>query len=231
MENTLENPAKFTLEWAGGKEAGKFKYYDKEKQDNVFVDRIEFIKLEEAHSISGFSREFGTCFSNECQEHTEVKHLQIFKEKGPEVVLSGLWKEIKYEAQGKYGGKFTGVIYASTVSCSNPEIADGTVVRILVKGCSLSPWIEFGKSHKDAKSIKVEKAEDHKTGDIEFKSPIFEVGAGTPKSDVNADRKAVRDFLKAKQNDLQNRLNADPAEAVKLAESDAKADMKEAVPF
>jgi hypothetical protein len=221
MESTIENPAKFTLEWAGGKDAGKFKYYDRERQENISVDSIEFIKLEDAHSISGYSREFGSCFSNECQDHNEVKYLQVFKENGPEVVLTGLWKDIKYESQGKYGGKFTGVIYASTVSCSNAEIGEGTIVRILVKGCSLSPWIEFGKVHKDAKSIKVERAEDHKTGDIEFKSPIFEVGAGTPKSDVNADRKAVRDFLKAKQDDLQTKLGAEsgPTEAVATADT------------
>jgi len=225
MENTLENPAKFTLEWAGGKEAGKFKYYDKEKKENVFVDRIEFIKLEEAHSISGYSREFGTCFSNECQDHSEVKHLQVFNEKGPEVVLSGTYKEIKYEALGRFGGKFTGVIYASTVSCSNAEIGEGTIVRILVKGCSLTPWIKFGQDHKDAKSIKVERAEEHKTGDIEFRSPVFEVGDGAPKSDVNADRKSVREYLGARREGIE----------AKVAKVDAKADMAtadtEAVPF
>tara|TARA_R100001463_G_scaffold31954_1_gene71856 strand:- start:4401 stop:5057 length:657 start_codon:yes stop_codon:yes gene_type:complete len=214
-EKYTVNPARFTLEWAGGKDAGKFKYYDKEKKENVFVDGIEFVKLEEAHSISGYSKQFGTCFSNEAQDHNVSKHVQIFKDGGPEVVLSGTWKDIKYEAQGKYGAKFTGVIYASTINCTNSEIEDGSIVRVLVKGCSLTPWIEFGKSHKGAKSVKCTGAKDHKTGDIQFRSPIFEAGEGSPKADVNAQREEVRNFLSEKKAELDARLAQEP----ELAES------------
>lgn len=209
MENNeyATNPAKFTLEWAGGSEAGKFKYYDKDAKQNVFVDRLEWITLEEAHSISGYSREFGGCFSNESQDHAEPKHLQIFKDGRPEVVLSGVWKDIKYESSGKYGGKFTGVIYASVVNCSDPAIADGTIVRILVKGCSLSPWIEFGKEKSNKTgSIKVVSAKTHQTGDIHFKSPVFEIGSGSPKADVNSQREEVRTYLKKKRAELTAQL-------------------------
>ena len=184
---------------------GSFKRYDKDNKINIPIKDITFAILEEAHSASGWSRQFGTCFSNECQDHAEEKHLQIFKDDGPEVVLSGDWKSIKYEAQGKYGAKFTAVVYACVIACDDSEIPSGTIVRILLKGCSLGPWIEF-KSKK--KSIQCNSFKENVIGDaskpdsIKFRSPIFNTSESKPEFEVSPLRNSVIEYLKGKKLEL-----------------------------
>jgi hypothetical protein len=220
----LKNPAEFTLEWAGGSDKGCFKRYDKEKKENVFIKDIEFYVLQEAHSLSGYSKRYGSCFSNECQEHSEEKHLRVFEGDGEDrkanIKLSGLWKDIKYEAQGKYGAKFTAVVYACLVSSSDEGMPNGSVVRILLKGCSLSPWIDFGK--KKTKSVKCSSFKENQIGEgenaVKFRSPIFEESFSNSGYDMQSLSNEVQDYLKKKRLELLMELNeADgemPAEKV-----------------
>ena len=205
MTDYAQNPAKFTIEWAGKHDRGYFKRYDKESSDDVAIKSIDFAVIQEAHSVSGHSKKFGSCFSNECIEHSEEKHLQIFKDKKPEVVMKGLWKEIKYESEGKYGGKFTGVLYACLLASSDPAMNPGDIVRILVRGCSLGPWIGY----KDKKGAIACNSSELKTiGDpedpdsVKFRCPIF--GKSDAKTDFNFSslRSEVIEFLKKKRLEL-----------------------------
>lgn len=232
-----KNPAKFTLEWAGGEDKGYWKRYDKETGENVVIKSIDFAVVQEAHSISGYSDKFGSCFTNECIEHSEEKHLQIFK-KGddgksrPEVVLSGPYQSIKFEAQVKYGGKFTAVLYAILLASDDGGMKAGDTVRLLAKGCSLGAWIPFkGKKEpiccNEFEFVCKGDKEDPKS--IKFRPPIFK------KSELNvgeysAQRTEVIEFLNAKRLELMvaannaELTNATPAEGNNV-------EVEEDVPF
>lgn len=72
QEDLKENPAKRTLQWSSQEE--KFKYYNKDTKENVFVDLpISFVVLEKDYvSFSGFSDERQNGFwSNEVKNPTD----------------------------------------------------------------------------------------------------------------------------------------------------------------
>lgn len=210
MEQYAKNPAKFTIEWAGASDKGYFKRYDKETNENVEIKTIDFIILEQAHSASGYSKQFGTCFSNESQDHKEEKHIQVFTQQGdkrlPEVVLSGTWKDIKYEAKGKYGADFTAVVYAVLVDSSDKEMEPGSIVRVLLKRSSLGPWIDL--KAKDGNNIHFDSFQEKEIGEagvvgnIKYRIPVYIKSVVDTKYDKAAMRTEVLAFLQKKKFEL-----------------------------
>jgi len=128
------NPATKFIEWSGSK--GKFYYYDKTTQDNVyFDDKIYIVPLDELSIIKGFHKQSTSgIYSNEVKNITKEKMIVKSFKGGP--ITSGLYSEIKGNLEG---GKFGKSIYAAMISSDGKELS---LVNFQLYGSSLGSFID-----------------------------------------------------------------------------------------
>jgi hypothetical protein len=93
-----ERPAEKYLEWAS--EQGKFKYYDKAKGENVFIDLPSFLVLAQYHTVKGWhDASQSAIWSNEVKIiSTEEMEVKAFK---GGVIAKGVYKDIKESTAGR----------------------------------------------------------------------------------------------------------------------------------
>jgi hypothetical protein len=128
------NPASKFIEWSGSK--GKFYYYDKAAQENVFFeDKIYIVPLDELSTIKGFHKQSeSSIYSNEVKNITKEK-LIVKSFKGG-AIASGLYSEIKGSLEG---GKFGKSIYAAMISTDGKDLE---LVNFQLHGSSLGSFID-----------------------------------------------------------------------------------------
>lgn len=132
---TPKNPAVKFIDWSGSK--GQFKYYDKEKEENVFFDDdIYIIPLDELSTIKGYDDD-NNCgfFSNEVKYLAkEILHVRSFKGGS---VAKGLYSDIKLPT----GCKFAKSVYAVMIT-GGKENTKLELVNFQFFGSSLGSWID-----------------------------------------------------------------------------------------
>ncbi len=162
----LTSPCKRYFEWSS--ENGAFKYYDKEKKENVNVPLpFKFIVLDELNTVKGFSNEKQSSFwANEVRD-TKKDILTVRTKLGIE--MSGVYEQIKEKLSGK------GAKYCKSVYIAYYEGKVLTIGNVGFMGASVGPWIDFAKENKVGEiAVQVKTAKEGKVGKVTFKSPVFE---------------------------------------------------------
>jgi hypothetical protein len=180
----VPNPAKITLNWAGGK--GLFSIYDKEKKERVLLDLpLRFAWVEDFAAITGYHEiDDNSGFFIQSNELGSIKDgdFTVFHydrvgsgddAKFKKVVdFEGPYSEIKDAVKSKeYGGKYTTVVYG-VADGDNGPIKGGDIIRIELSGAALNAWIDKGFNHYDG-GICIEEAVAKKKGAVNYFQPIF----------------------------------------------------------
>lgn len=163
------NPAVCTLEWAGGADAGYFKYYDKENKQNVRLDELSFVVLGERNCVRGWYEEAkSNAYSNEVGSlKNQELTVKYFKDGKPKELIHGKYEDIKGEL-ANYGIKYNKAIYIMVIDCD--KIETGTVAKIMLKGAAAGAWFEV-KNKQDGLTSAEPKA--GKKGSVRFMVPQF----------------------------------------------------------
>lgn len=165
-ERKSTNPANKFLQWSSNDKC--FKYFDKEKEENVLVPLpLRFVILENYHTVKGWHEKSESgIYSNEVfmigQEELVVKSF-----KGG-LIAKGLYNNNK-EVIHNAGGHYARSIYAVTDKLE--------LINISLKGSAVSEYSNFVKEFGDdfTKSwVKVEKADERKKGSVKYSVPVFE---------------------------------------------------------
>ena len=191
--DNMPHPCTRWIEWDGSN--GEFRYYDKEKKENIPLgNKYTFILLDQLATVKGWhdASESGI-FSNEIRDITQdVLVVKSFKG-GP--LAEGTYKTIRDRIIA-HGGHFTANCYIAIKSDTGLAIAS-----IQFKGAALSAWMEFGKKNRGElykKAIRCNGFEEGKKGKITFRVPIFSLTDVSPETDAKAIEcdKELQEFLK-----------------------------------
>lgn len=197
-------PAKLYLEWKSAKKVkkspeghaildkndkptyeydGYFTFYDKDKGEEVKVPLpFRFIPLEVLSCVKGFNDK-NKCgiWSNEVKSiKNDVLTVNTFK---GGLSVKGLYNNIKGEIDAM-GGKFANSVYIGYRIDGKLELCN-----IQIHGAALSPFIEYGKLHKDLTqkgAMQVKSFKIATVGDNQFAEPIFEELPITPETEQEA---------------------------------------------
>jgi len=129
------SPVSRYIEWKGG--SGKFRYWDKEKESEVFIEGpIYIVVLDELSCITGFDVDKGKgIFSNEVHNLNEEQLVVGYMGGGS--IANGLYKEIKGSFPA--GAKYAKSVYAALI---DPDSSELELVNFKLYGSSVGPWIE-----------------------------------------------------------------------------------------
>lgn len=181
----VANPATRWFEWRGGD--GVIRWYDKSKKENhdIVVDKknpFRFIVLDVLATVTGYNKKRKSgIYSNEVRDTRTDPLIVKFFEGG--TIAEGLWADIKDKVVANKGG-FSAVCYVAFKDGKDLKIGG-----IKFKGCSLGPWFEFQKDHRndiDTKGVAIVGSEADTTGDVEFKKPIFGIVEISPETNEAA---------------------------------------------
>jgi hypothetical protein len=193
------NPAKRYLEWDSN--AGGFKFYDKEKGQNVPVKSpFKFVVLKTLHTVKGWhGKSESGIYSNEVTDMNQILNVKSFK--GGHLV-SGLYRDIKDKLQG---GVYFKSIYVM--------LADGSVANIALKGASCAAWGDFTKKTANRlpdEWVAVMGASEQRNGSVKYTVPTFEF-KGSLKAEEGQMADEAYDSLKGYLNDYLSRKPEDNA--------------------
>lgn len=188
LSNPNPNPCKRWFSWSGDK--GKLKFYDKELEEDVFVDLpFEFILLDRLATIKGWhDASQGGIYANEVRSTVnEPFTVRGFEIKEP--IARGFYADIKDKVKAA-GGKFNTNLYIAF------EIEPGTgqleIGSLMLHGAALSPWFEFEKANSKElgkSAISILKFEEGVKGAVKFKTPVFTLTSLIPEMDDLAGQK------------------------------------------
>ena len=162
---------------------GYFIYYDKAKGEDVKVPLpFRFIPIEVLSTIKGFNQTHRCgVWSNEVK-HINTDELTVNTYKGG-LSVKGVYDKIKGEVKSM-GGKFANSVYIGYRIDGKLELCN-----LQIHGASLSPFIEYGKLHKDLTqkgAMQVKSFKIATVGDNQFAEPIFEELPITPETESEA---------------------------------------------
>jgi hypothetical protein len=123
---------------------GTFKYWDKNKKENVELDEISIILLDTRASITGFNENLGVGITSNMVVNTNKEELKVvsFVNGKPNVLAEGLYADDVKPKLKNFGGKFT-----QNVICL-ADVGDGLeVVNLQLTGVALGSWIELVSNH------------------------------------------------------------------------------------
>jgi len=166
-EKKSNNPATKFLEWSSNDKC--FKYYDKEKGENVLVPLpLKFVILEHYHTVKGWNdaSESGI-YSNEVL-FTGTEDLEVKAFKGG-LIAKGLYKEIKHKVQ-EAGGHYCRSVYV--------VLQTGELANLSLKGSAVREYSSFDKLHSNKWQnnwFAVTSAKSEKKGSVNYSTPVFEV--------------------------------------------------------
>lgn len=140
QSENLQKPAKYYFSWLGKK--GGFKYYDKEKGEDVKVPYpFNFRVLDELYTIKGYHKPSDTGYwANEIRKKDIKNGIFTVKTKSG-VEFIGTWKECKEKLSNK-GCKLHQSVYIMYKDGETPVIAN-----LQLKGSAMSAWWDFTKSN------------------------------------------------------------------------------------
>lgn len=191
---TVSNPSPVErwFEWKGAD--GVLSWYDKEKKENVAVPAgFRFLVLDDLTTITGYNKKSGGITSNEVRD-VRSDELVVKYFKGG-VIAKGLWSEIKKEVAYEKG-KFARSVYIAFKLGDDLKLGN-----IRMSGCSVGPWIDFTKEHRNeinSKAVVIKAGQKDTTGDVEFIPPTFNLVETTPETDAKAlqiDAQILQPFL------------------------------------
>ena len=163
------NPASKFIEWSGSK--GQFKYYDKEKEENIFFeDDIYMIPLDELNTIKGYD-DHNQCgiYSNEVKYLSkEILHVRSFK---GGTIAKGIYGNLKLSS----GCKFAKSIYAVLLT-KDKEETKLELVNFQLYGSSIGSWIDAKINIDSGNPIKLSPSTDKLTkGTTEYFAPKISI--------------------------------------------------------
>ena len=164
FQSVSEKPAVKYLEW--NSESGKFRYYDKEKKQNVAVDLPKFLTLMQFHTVKGWNdaSESGI-YSNEVKMITS-EEMEVKAFKGG-TIAKGFYKEIKDKVV-QAGGHYVKSLYIM--------VEGGEVWNLQIKGAVVQQWGDTFNKCMDRLAdewITIDKVEKKKKGRVEYTVPVF----------------------------------------------------------
>jgi hypothetical protein len=164
-ENAVNPSSKF-IEWSGSE--GKFKYYDKEKKENVFIELpFYFLPLDQLSTVKGYDEKAGLGFySNEIRS-TKTDMITVRNKNG--IVMTGLYEQCKEKLASR------GLDYVQSVYVAVKEGKNYILANLQLKGSALGPYIEFCKGNKmDEIGVAVKNALPMKKGATKYFEPVYE---------------------------------------------------------
>jgi hypothetical protein len=183
MQSSNSNPAEKFFTWKS--EHQKFAYYDKAKEENIFVELpLKFLAISSYKTVKGFNPKRGVngagIGSNEVRSIAKKSNETLkvhFWDSDKSVIAEGKWNDIK-ETVDNAGGKFTESVYAM--------LEDGTLVNFQIMGAGLTTWYEFQKNQSDKffdNWIVVKGFKEGKQGSVKYTYPVFEWGTTLNRSE------------------------------------------------
>jgi len=159
------NPATKFIEWSGSE--GKFKYYDKEKKENVFMELpFAFIPLDILSTCKGYDEKAGLGFYSNEIRNTKNDLLTVRTKNG--IVMTGLYENVKEKLASR------GLDYVQSVYVAIKEGKSYVLANLQLKGSALGPFIEFCKGKKLSDiAIKVGEAKAAKKGATKYFEPVY----------------------------------------------------------
>lgn len=136
----MKNPTTKFVKWKSSK---GFYYYDKDKKEEVSIDKMYFIPIEEYATISGFhTLSRSGLWSNEISKFDSKKEpFKVYAGKAsddgkPAVIANGLYQDILGKLNG---GKWTKSIYGALITGSkgNSELE---LINVAVSGGGQKPF-------------------------------------------------------------------------------------------
>lgn len=173
---TLDNtphPCQRWFEWDG--DSGVLKYYDKEKKENIRLEKPDFgfILLDQTSSIRGYNDKKKISFrSNEIRD--TGKDVLTVKSSDSLLVAQGIYSQIRDRIVAA-GASFRVNLYMAFKNGAGAL----SLGCIQLKGSSLNSWIEFSKKNRPQlykQAIKITGHSEHKTGKIVYRTPVFALG-------------------------------------------------------
>lgn len=215
-----------TYKWKSTKK--QFYAWDADKKEEVALPNdAKLIPLTSTYSITGAhgidlgkpTQRYNNIYSNEFnnfkEEHIVVKEYDRV-DKNAIVLAEGVYNPtIKQFVSNSANAKFTTNVYC---------LYNGEVVKILMCGASLSPWIDLldnlkEKSEKltDNHYFYISGTEEAKTGAVVFNKPVFAIGDITPEENEQANTIAEQVEEKIMKNkggegDFTNKIGEKTAE-------------------
>ena len=164
---TLSNPCTKFIDWSGSE--GKFKYYDKEKKENIFIELpFIFIPLDILSTCKGYNdQEKVGYYSNEVRS-TKKEPFTVRTKNG--IVMTGLYEQVKEKLAPK------GLKYVQSVYVAIKEGKGLVIANLQLTGSALGPFINFCDGKKVTEiGVVVKSANPMKKGATKYFEPIYEV--------------------------------------------------------
>lgn len=164
---TLSNPSTKFIDWSGSE--GKFKYYDKEKKENVFIELpFIFIPLDILSTCKGYNdQEKVGYYSNEVRS-TKKEPFTVRTKNG--IVMTGLYEQVREKLAPK------GLKYVQSVYVAIKEDKGLVIANLQLRGSALGPFINFCDGKKVTKiGVVVKSANPMKKGATKYFEPVYEV--------------------------------------------------------
>lgn len=206
---SVPSPVKRYYSWASNEKG--FKYYDKEKAENIIVFPLSFVFLTSRSTVRGWhDGTQSSIYANEVKNTTK-EPLQVYtskpNSKGNTLLATGIYKEIKGSLEG---GHFEKVVYGY-----EPSVG---IVKINLKGSGLQAYSNFEKANKNLfdNLITVSTFENAKKGATKYTVPNFVLGDKVTKEVdemANVAFIKVTEYLNSKNNkDTDSREEYTPDE-------------------
>jgi len=165
----LVNPCAKFISWSGSE--GKFKYYDKEKKENVFIELpFTFIPLDILSTCKGYNdQEKVGYYSNEVRS-TKKELFTVRTKNG--IVMTGLYEQVKEKLAPK------GLKYVQSVYVAIKEGKGLVIANLQLTGSALGPFINFCDGKKVTEiGVTVKSANPMRKGATKYFEPVYEVMA------------------------------------------------------
>jgi len=180
----VRNPSTRWFEWAGGKDGGFVRYYDKEKKENVVLELpFVFILLDELSTVRGWHDPSDSgIYCNEVRD-TRQDTLVVKSFKGGELA-SGLYAQIRDRVKA-IGGHFQSSTYI-TFKSDDKNLALG---NLAFKGAALNAWVEFKNAHRSdvyKQAVSIFGYTDARKGSTDYRIPKFALKPIAPETDTAA---------------------------------------------
>lgn len=163
----LVSPCVKFIEWSGSE--GKFKYYDKEKKENIFIGLpFSFIPLDILSTVKGYNdQEKVSYYSNEIRS-IKKETLTVRTKNG--IVMTGLYEQVKEKLAPK------GLKYVQSVYVAVKEGKGLVIANLQLTGSALGPFIEFSEKNKVTEiGVSVKSSNPMKKGATKYFEPVYEV--------------------------------------------------------
>ncbi len=175
-QQTQSNPATKFLKWRGGRRQGWFEYYDKSIEDkdkrNIQVDLSKgFLILDEdLFSVTGYMEPKTSIISNEVRTVEDLLVVKGYTDGKATVLLNGSYSQLKDTIKGSNAYHYTKSIYI---------MFKGELCHLALTGAAFQHWLSDVQPNANHGKcwIKHVETKDGEKGNVEYKYPVFEVGA------------------------------------------------------